>query len=556
MSAGVDGPQEKIVAFLDLGTNSIRMLLVRFNANHSFTILSEEKQTVRLGEGEFRRHQLQPEAMRRAAIVCQQFAQTARNRGASEVVAVATSATREAENRSLFVRRLQKQAGIDVRVISGKEEARLIYLGVASGTNLGGRKALFIDIGGGSTETIVGDQQRYSFLDSLPLGAIRLTGAFLRKEDVGPIAPARYQRMIRYVQTRSARTLDLLKQQTYDMVIGSSGTIMHLLDVTIRNEFKRPWKRDDVVTRTQLRNTVQMLCALSLEERRKVPGLNPERADIIVPGAAILETLVQELGITELSVSDRGLREGLPIDYLSRWEHPHFIQNSFRERSVLELGHRCQFDELHARRIVRLAWQLFDSAKELGLHAFGDWERELLEHAALLHDVGSFVSYNHHRCHSYYVIRNADLLGFDQTEIDIIATVALFHHKAFPRPKHPEYALLDGRSRNVVRTLCVFLQLAESLDRGHVGAVREAKFAAADRKQVVLEIRSRQNCHLEMWELHQHENAFEKVFARQLKPTLIVEPTDADTNTGPVEAALPTEEAFVPDTANTVRQST
>src|SRR5262249_18994594 len=165
------GAGEHIVGFIDLGTNSVRLLLVRINANHSYTVLNEQKETVRLGEGEFRRSTLQPEAMRRAGLVCARFAEIARSRGAAQVLAVATSATREAENRASFLRHLRRIAGIDVRVISGKEEARLIYLGVSSGANIGGRQALFLDVGGGSTEVIIGDQQQYRFLDSLKLGA-------------------------------------------------------------------------------------------------------------------------------------------------------------------------------------------------------------------------------------------------------------------------------------------------------------------------------------------------------------------------------------------------
>jgi hypothetical protein len=197
----------ELVAFLDLGTNSVRLLLVRMYPDHTFTVVAEQKETVRLGEGEFRQNRLQPEAMRRASLVCAKFAESARSRGARQIVAVATSATREAENRGVFLRHLRRVAGIDVRVISGKEEARLIYLGVSSGLNLGARQTLFIDIGGGSTETIIGDQQQYRFLDSLKLGAIRLSGMFFRKDDTGPVSSTRYARIQRYVRTRSVRTL-------------------------------------------------------------------------------------------------------------------------------------------------------------------------------------------------------------------------------------------------------------------------------------------------------------------------------------------------------------
>jgi len=508
---------EPLVAFLDIGTNSVRLLLVRINPNHTYTVLSEQKETVRLGEGEFRRNLLQPEAIRRATLVCGRFAEMARSRGADTIVAVATSAAREAENRTAFLRHLQRQAHIDVRVISGKEEARLIYLGVASGANIGDRQTLFIDIGGGSTEVIVGDQQQYQFLDSLKLGAIRLSSLFFRRDDVGPVVPQRYARIQRYIRTRSVRTLQRIKQFRLHQAVGSSGTICNLAEIAMRIAHNRPLKKDDVLTRHQLRQVVELLCSMPLAERRKIPGINPDRADIIVAGAAIIETLMQELDIPEIIVSERGLREGLPIDYLQRSDNAHlFEQTSFRERSVLELGQRCGFDESHARHVAQLAWELFDSAREAGLHSFGDWERELLEHAALLHDVGSFVSYTNHRAHSAYFIRNADLLGFDQTEIAIIATIVLFHHKSFPRPKHPDFAALDKRARHIVRVLCVFLRIAESLDRGHVGAVAHAALRNVDRKTTILEVTPARDCHLELWEVRNHEPAFNKVFNRDL----------------------------------------
>lgn len=508
---------EHTVGFIDLGTNSVRLLLVRINPNHSYTVLSEQKETVRLGEGEFRRNTLQPEAMRRAGLVCARFAEIARSRGAAEVLAVATSATREAENRAAFVRHLRRVAGVDVRVISGKEEARLIYLGVASGANIGGRQTLFIDVGGGSTEVIIGDQHQHRFLDSLKLGAIRLSSMFFRTGYTGPVSASRYARIQRYIRTRSVRTLERLHEFTIEQSIASSGTAMNLVEIAMRKVHKRGLVKGDVLTRTQLREVVELLCSLPLEKRREVPGINPERADIIIAGAAVLETLMEELDLSDVGISERGLREGLPIDYLSRADNAHlFEQTSFRERSVLELGRRCGFDEPHARQVVQIAWELFDSAREAGLHSLGEWERELLEHACLLHDVGAFVSYSNHRTHSYYVIRNADLLGFDQTEISIIAAVALFHHKAFPRLKHPEFAELDKRSREIVRVLCTFLRIAESLDRSHLQALSHARLRTADKKSVLLEITPARDCHLELWEVRNHERAFEKVFGRKL----------------------------------------
>jgi exopolyphosphatase / guanosine-5'-triphosphate,3'-diphosphate pyrophosphatase len=510
-------PTDPLVAFLDIGTNSVRLLIARLHASGMYTVVFEQKETVRLGEGEFARNQLQPDAMRRAGLVCARFVDVARSQGVSEVVAVATSATREASNGARFVRYLKRKAGLDVRVISGKEEARLIYLGVASSLNLGDKPALFLDIGGGSTEFIVGDQSQYLFLDSVPLGSIRVADRFFKPGDTGPVDAAAYARIQRFVRTSTARTLQQLKHYRYDGLIASSGTAMNLAEAAMRKHEKRGLRKDDVVTRVQIRDMIRTLCEMTLEERRKVPGLNPERADIIVAGAAILETILDELDVSEFRVSERGLREGLPIDYLRRSGPSEGEQISFREKSVLELGRRCQFDESHAKHIVRLAWQLFDSAKQAGLHNLGAWERELLEHAAWLHDVGAFVSYNHHRTHSYYLIMNAELLGFHQRELAIIANTALYHHKSFPRPKHAEFAALDKPAREIVRVLCVLLRLAESLDRGHLSVVQRATLRRPDKGGVELEILPNGDCHLEVWELPKHESAFESVFGRKFR---------------------------------------
>ena len=518
---GSAGPDKHVVAFLDIGTNSVRMLLARIDPNHSFSVISQQKEVVRLGEGEFRDRQLQPAAIRRAVLVCSQFVQMAHAHGAQEIVAVATSASREATNQAAFLRRLNREAHLDVRVISGKEEARLIYLGVASSINLGEKRALFIDIGGGSTEVIIGTQSQHDFLDSLKLGAIRLTSQFFQPNDVGAVPERLYQRIKQHVRTSAIRTLQQLKQWRTDIAVGSSGTICNLVEIAYRLIHRRPWKRDDVLTLSDLQQITPRLCACTLEERVRLPGINPERADIIVAGAAILETIMEELNITEVRVSERGLREGLPIDYMSRMEHlPPLELRSFRERSAFQLGRSCEFDEGHARNVARLSLQFFDAAFQLGLHKLGEWERELLEYAALLHDIGSFLSYSKHREHSYYFIRNADLLGFDNTEISIIAVTALFHGKSLPQLKHPEFAELDKRARKIVRTLCLFLRMSEALDRSHTGAVTNVRLFRTSAEAISLEVMSLAECQLELWGVKRHELAFEQV----LKHKLTVEP--------------------------------
>ena len=291
----------------------------------------------------------------------------------------------------------------------------------------------------------------------------------------------------------------------------------------MRRYANRRWQRDDELTAPNLRETVRMLGAMPLKERRRVPGLNPERADIVMAGAAILEAFMQALDLPAIRVSERGLREGLLMDYLIRHGHAPALQDlSVRRRSVLELGRTCHFEEPHARTTAQLALMLFDSAGSAGLHPFGAWERELLEYAALLHRIGAFLTYNNYQAHTCYLIRNANLLGFDDTEIAIMAATALFHRKAPPQREHPEFANLERQAQKVVRILSLLLRLAESLDRSHAGNVRRAQFRVKGTSRVVLVLHAVSNCQIELWALKKHTAAFHKVLGRRLELEVVM----------------------------------
>jgi len=511
----VHGEKGRVIGFIDIGTNSVRLLLVRVFPNQSFTVLSQRKEVVRLGEGEFETGELQPEPMKRAVLVCRMFREMADSFDVDEMFTVATSATRDARNKRKFLRMLRREAGLDVKVVSGPEEARLIYRGVASGVNIG-NLAFFIDIGGGSTEVIAGEQHEYHYLDSLPLGAIRLTHKFLEHER-GIVSQESYARIQNYIRDSSIRAIQELKKYQFDMAVGSSGTIENLADIAVYASEGRPRTMDDVMTYTQLRDVVDRLCSLPLKERRQVPGINPDRADIIIAGAAIIDTLMGELGLESIRISDRGLRDGLLVDYLTRQSGGYPVETSYRAQSIIRLGRSQGFDEEHGRHIANLALQLFDSSHENGLHSLGDLERELLEYSSLLHDVGVSLSYSNHQAHSYYFIRNADLLGFNENEISIMAATALFHRKKFPRTKYPEYAALNKEAREIVCYLSVFLGIAESLDRSHQQLVEHVQLLPEGKKRARLNLYSDHGIPLEMWGVEYHHTAFKRVFKRDLE---------------------------------------
>lgn len=511
-------PADRIVAFIDLGTNSARLLLVSVAPDGSTTTLSQQKEVVRLGEGEFAGRRLQDDAMDRAVAVCGRFAEMARAKGAAEVIAIATSATREARNKAVFLQRLRREAKINLRIISGREEARLIYLGVASGMRLDRQKALFIDIGGGSTEIVLGNQDEHFFIDSRPLGAIRLTSMFMEPGFEGPVRPAVYRRIVHHVRSSTVRAVAALSRHTIDLVVGSSGTVQNMVDITARRVLGRPAQREDVIATADLIATTRHLCALPLSARRKVPGLNPDRADIIVAGAAILVTILRRLKVPGLRFSERGLREGMLVDYLARrTPAAPLTSTSFRERSVLRLGRACGIDEFHAFHVARLALMLFDSARDLGLHGFGPPERELLEYAALLHDAGTFISYADHQVHSHYIILHAELLGFDDREIAVMALVARYHQKSYPSTALAEFAALSETDQRLVEVLCTLLRVAECLDRGHMGVVTAARLEASGKNGMALRLEAAGDCRLEMWGVHDRRKAFRQTFGLRLE---------------------------------------
>lgn len=472
----------KVVGIIDLGSNSVRLLLVRIFSDGSVAVLNQVKHMVRLGEGGFLHNRLQEETMTRTIAVLRGFADMCTVYGASEIVAIATAAVRDAENGPEFIRRVQEKTGILLTPVSGREEARLIYLGVSSGMEPDGNLRLFVDIGGGSTELIVADNELRS-LDSLKLGCVRLANLFFEGEK-GPVSPYRYATLQRYIRNESLHAFQRLGAFDILGAVGSSGTIQNLAEIAAaheQDELQRTGRNKGPISRTILRydtlcKVVRELCAMTVEERKSVPGMNPNRADVIIPGAAILQTLMEEQGFESLEVSNRNLQNGVLVDYLMRTQPGTTHRgNSVREDSVLQLARYCRFEEVHSRHVAKLALELFDSAQRQNLHTADATLRNLLYYAALLHDIGIFISFSRHHAHSYYLIRNTELLGFTEREIEIMASVAYFHRKR-PSRKSPLFLSLDEGIREEVRLLSMFLILAERLDRSHCQVVTAAEF--------------------------------------------------------------------------------
>jgi exopolyphosphatase/guanosine-5'-triphosphate,3'-diphosphate pyrophosphatase len=531
----------RIFAAMDIGTNSIRLAVVEVQSGFNWNVLALQKQVVRLGEGEFddadaavgynRKpgcgHYLTEDAIARGALVCARFAEVARGYGAEEIVALATAAVREAHNQADFVQRVRDLADLDVRVISGHEEARLIYLGVASGVELPpGKNALIVDIGGGSTELIVGDSASYRFLDSVKIGAIRLTAERV-VDPSKPISPVAWASLQRYVRSALAPATRAIAGQGFSVMYGSSGTAQNLAEI-VAHAASTPVPtsfRNYGLSLTDIQAVTRRLCAMGIDQRRRVPGINPERADIIIGGAAILQTTMEAVGASTIYISDRGLREGIVFDRLQRDSADPVTSSQFgavgaRQRSIEHLMRATGVDEAHGKHIGKLSLQLFDQWKALGLHDYGR-ARELLEYAALLHDCGFFISHTDHQQHSYYLVRHSELLGFNDREVEIIASLTLYHRKSLPRTKHPQFARLDAKTRRVVRVLSCALRLAEAMDRGHLMLVTNVHCARASKPdRIVMTLEASADAQLELWAVQGQSPAFEKTFGIPLEVVL------------------------------------
>jgi exopolyphosphatase / guanosine-5'-triphosphate,3'-diphosphate pyrophosphatase len=512
-----------VVGFVDIGTNAVRLLVVRINPNFSYTIISQEKEVVRLGEDEFIDNILKPQAIERAIFVCGKFANLAKTYGASEIISVGTSAIREAENQREFLQNLHDKTGLNVNVISGEEEARLIWLGVSSGIDIGDQKAIFIDLGGGSTEIAIGNQHESFYLNSLRLGAIRLTSKFIGEGWTGPIKTETYKKIKHYACSKIKVVKPRVLEYGVRLAWGSSGTMINLAEVSNKLFKKNNSNNELMLTRKNLKKLATVLCWLPLAERKKVPAINPDRADIIIAGAAIIEAIMEQFGIEEIRISHRELRDGLLAEYLSNFEGFRELQKApTRKRSILHLGRSCNFDEKHSETVASLALQLFDSAKQIGLHNLGENEKELLAHAAILHDVGDFLSFNNHQLHSHYIISNAELLGFDKKEVQIMANVARFHRKKLPSKKALKNTGLDDRTNHTIAVLSTFLRFAEKLDRSHCCLVKKAEFVKMSKDQVLLSFHSDSDCSLEEWSITQNRQAFFEAFGKELDAHCIV----------------------------------
>jgi exopolyphosphatase/guanosine-5'-triphosphate,3'-diphosphate pyrophosphatase len=504
------------IAAIDIGTNSIHMIVVQVRPDLSFEVIDREKEMVRLGAGGLDGRALTPEAMHAALQVLSKFRRLAESHKVDEVIAVATSATREAENGGEFLQAVTQQTGIRPRVISGTEEARLIHLAAVYGVSVPGDVAVVIDIGGGSVEVTRGAGPAIELGRSFKLGVIRLTERFVKTD---PLEPRDERKLVRHIDTEIGKYLHQISRAGFERVIGTSGTILSLGAVASAAEGLAPGAslRNRRFTAKQIRHVRKELVALDLEKRLRVPGLEPRRADLAVAGAILIDEILRRLGANGITLCDLSLREGLVLDYISRHRKEIAQADRYpdvRRRSVFELAERCNYWPEHSQHVARLSIGLFDQTR--AIHGLTDRERELLEYAAILHDIGVHISYEGHHKHSYYLVKNGDLRGFEPDEIEAIALVARYHRQATPKRKHDGFVSLRRRTRRTVRTLAAILRLAESLDRSHAQTITGLELH--DRgDDDLLQLRTTGDAELELWAAARHAAPFERLTGKPLR---------------------------------------
>ncbi len=509
------------IAALDIGTNSFHLVIAKPGPD-GFEILSREKEMVRLGETGSEMKVLSPAALDRAIAALARMRRLAESSGASSIRAVATSATREAHNADIFIERARHEAGVDIEVISGVEEARLIYLGILQTVPVFDQRALCIDIGGGSTELLIGQRSEIVAVRSLKLGAVRLTERFFPDGELTGRSIRHCRDHIRSMLTHFEREA---RREGFDEAIASSGTaesVARMIQLG-RGEADLHTYNCFAFSADEVHRITETVCtARSTAQRSKIPGLDANRADIAPAGVLILDEVISTLGIEGLTFSEGALREGVLLDTLQRRSSPSTAAftlpslHDVTDRSVRQLQERCDEDPTHSTKVAELAVELFDHLD--GVLALGPQARRYLEAAARLVNVGLVVSHSRHHHHSYYVIRNSELAGLTDHEIELIAQIARYHRKSAPKQSHPQFAQLGTDDQRLVRSLAAVLRVAIGLDRSHEQRVTGLRVETDD-DRIRIEVRARASSDiaLELYAANDRKSLLEDVAGRRIE---------------------------------------
>jgi len=510
------------IAAIDVGSNSIKLVVVDAAASDSFAVLAREKDSVRLGHDTLMRERLSPEAIARAVECIKRFHAIAAARGAERVFAVATASVRDAKNAPQFIKEVERKAGVELEILSPIEEARLIGIAVAQGCGLAASSLLNIDIGGGSAEISVIRDGVPEQLLSVKLGAVGLTERFLTND---PPKNKEIKALKQEIQAALERPARELRGVRWQHTTGTSGTILaignalRLRALSQGRQAEGAQPAGDEIKIGKLMSFNSRMLEVNYSERRAMPGISAQRSEIIIAGGHILEGAMQALKIEALRTCSWALREGVVIDRLreieaeSRPPVPDFAD--YRLRGVHAVGLRFGYEEAHAHQVTRLAERIYDYLMRSDLAVLNRHHRTLLSAAALLHDAGYHIAHESHHKHSLYLIKNSELTGFSEAERDVIANVARYHRGPDPKERHEEFAALDETDRETVRSLAAILRIADALDRRHDSRVGDLR-CFRNGRVVQIELQTSANCDREIFAAEQKCGLFEEVFGCRL----------------------------------------
>ncbi len=506
------------LAAIDVGSNSIHMIVSQVDADGGTTRLWRMKEPTGLGRLSFPSGHISPEAMGRAMATLARFQHAARIKSVEKIIAVATAAVREAENGGDLIERARQELNLPIRVVSAREEARLIYLGVRHAGCLGDSDdvpALAIDIGGGSVEFMVGTNQRALLLESRKLGAARMSAQFIRSD---PPSADELGRLRSHYRKELAPLMEDIGRLGPARAVGTSGTFENIARLCA-TEKSAPLS----IEAGRLDSLAQRLTRMTSDERGRMPELDEGRKDQIIAGVLLVQALLEALkpmGLDRLAICSAALREGIVVDYVQRKLPSIRIRRDVpdpRRRSVLDLCRRCEWHREHSEQVTMLTMRLFDELRPL--HGLGTAERELIEYAALMHDIGWHIDGKGHHKHAAYLIQHGKLRDFDDEEVQVMANIARYHRKSLPSRSHPLYERLDRRARDVVDVGAALLRIADGLDRSHSAAVRDLGCRIGESEvEVVLDVRA--DAELEVWGARRKADLFERVFGRPVTFTV------------------------------------
>lgn len=496
----------KNIAAIDAGSNGIRMAVARLSPDGQVQNLSSVRAPVRLGADAFAQGQITEPTMQAATDAFVRFQKSAADLMVTHLRAVATSALREARNSDVLVDRIARESGIQVEVISGEEESRLIHLAVSKVVDLRDRRAMLIDIGGGSVEVTLTEGGNIVSSESYRMGTVRL----LQKFSADGRSRPSFNRMVKEYAGATRRRLDHeIGKQGVDLCIGTGGNIEEMGELA-KKLFRRESAR--LITLKDLAELVELLGGMTAPERVERLSLRPDRADVIMPAGVVLQSLARTGGVREVLIPGVGLKDGILWD-LAAQALPRPARQEQVWSSARHLGEKYQLDTEHGEVVADLARQIFDQAAPL--HGLGADERLVLEVAALLHDVGYYVNAINHDRHGHYLLENSFLFGLSEREQAVVANIVRYHRKTAPTLEHGHFKALQPRDRLLVNKLCALLRLADGIDTGHAGRVRRVALQSA-KSRWTLVLEGEGDLALEKWTLTKRRLLFQDVYGVEL----------------------------------------